>query len=151
MRSSFQFIEDRLGETLERSNVLAHCFEGTINALLTYQLVFSSFESIIIRTGSDGESLNITTGILEENDIGEYGVAKIFPVPEYDPALIHQCLGLRFDRCRIAVIAHKTLAVEFCFEGKFISFYNLDDNMAFGGALEHLNIRTSARLIELAI
>lgn len=150
MTSSYQSIKDRLGELLDTAYVFVHCFEGSINGLISYKLIFGSNNFVVIGLGPDGDSLKISVDDLKGSDLGEYGTTRLLSAAEYDPATINACVGRRFDRCRLKADASKIYAVEFHFEGIIISFSNIDDEMAFGVSLESLDVGNPVQLIELS-
>lgn len=126
-----RLIEERVGEKLERAQVFVHCFDGTVNSLISYKLIFDSHNFIVISIGPGGDSLKVDANHLIESDLEEFGSTRLLPVSQYDPATINRCLGRRLDQCEIEYGPNKILTIELYFEGVVIVFCSVDDNMIF--------------------
>lgn len=145
----FQLIADRLQERLLDSGYLVHCFDSTINALISCRLAFESGRHIVIRNAADGESLIIEERDPEEMDLGEYGATKLVSSLDYDPAQSRACIGRRLDRCRLICGDDRVHAIELSFEGRSISLHNRDDELVTEGSIRGVDPPDGARLVEM--
>jgi hypothetical protein len=145
----FQLIADLSQERLVDWGYLVHCFDSTINELISCRLAFESGRHLVIRNAADGESLIIENRDPEEMDLGQYGTTKLVSSLEYDPAQSRACVGRRLDRCRLICGDDRIYAVELSFEGRSISLYNRDDELVTEGAISDVDAPEGARLVEM--
>jgi hypothetical protein len=145
---SLSSVEDRIGEKLIDAAVHVYCSGAIIDSVLSYILVFEGGR-LVISTGSDGESLRLSSDDVHEQNLQEYGETKIVPLSECDPVLLRPCLRRCFDHCVARVAGNRLLSIRLIFGEHAVSFCNRGDELSFDDAVANLGFVKDLQVLEV--
>jgi hypothetical protein len=127
-------LESVVGSKISHAEALVYSFNNLSANVIALRVGFSTNQAIIIDCASDGESLRVSQGILEECDLDEFGQLKVIDADSSDLSPISGCVNQIIDQLTLQLDSNKLMSIKMKIGRKTVFVSNVGDELNFDEA-----------------